>query len=134
MNDFEHAWHQNPKVPERDHSLMYTMELVKKHGRMDWKNKAYVDRLQAEIVYLKDLLATERAAVRDAEAETIRVEADLVTLKRERDEAREALRPFAGIAVAFDYMPAGAIIVVHMDIDHPRAAQRLLSTVSSQTT
>ncbi len=48
----EHAWHQNPSVPERDHSLMYTMELIRKHGRMDWKNKKYVERLQAEIKLL----------------------------------------------------------------------------------
>jgi len=48
----DHAWHKNPKIPERDHSLMFTMELIKKHGRMDWKNKAYVERLQAEIELL----------------------------------------------------------------------------------
>ncbi len=47
-----HAWHQNPKIPQRDHSLMYTMELIKKHGRMDWKNPTYVQRLQAEIKLL----------------------------------------------------------------------------------
>lgn len=48
----EHEWHRNPKVPERDHSLMYTMELIKKHGRMDWKNPVYTQRLQAEIKLL----------------------------------------------------------------------------------
>lgn len=48
----EHAWHQNAAIPERDHSLMYTMELIRKHGRMDWKNKKYADRLQAEIKLL----------------------------------------------------------------------------------
>lgn len=48
----DHAWHKNPKVQEKDHSLMYTMELIKKHGRMDWKNEKYKARLQEEIKLL----------------------------------------------------------------------------------
>ncbi len=47
-----HSWHSNPKVDPKDHSLMYTMELIKKHGRMDWKNPVYVKRLQDEIKLL----------------------------------------------------------------------------------
>jgi DNA polymerase-3 subunit alpha len=30
-------------------TLNHTMELIKKHGRMDWNNKVWVDRLNAEI-------------------------------------------------------------------------------------
>lgn len=45
----EHAWHSNPEVPVKDHSLMYTMELIKKHGRMDWNNPKYVERLRTEL-------------------------------------------------------------------------------------
>lgn len=51
-NYCDHPWHKNPKIPVEDHSLMYTMELIKKHGRMDWKSAAYVQRLQAEIQLL----------------------------------------------------------------------------------
>jgi DNA-directed DNA polymerase III PolC len=36
----------------KDNSLKYTMELIKKHGRMDWSKKDYVARLQAEIKLL----------------------------------------------------------------------------------
>jgi DNA-directed DNA polymerase III PolC len=41
-------WFKNDK----DDSLRYTMELIKKHGRMDWSNKAMTSRLQAEIQIL----------------------------------------------------------------------------------
>jgi DNA polymerase III alpha subunit len=47
-----YEWSSKPTVPVRDHPLMYTMELIKKHGRMDWKNKAMVERLQTEIKLL----------------------------------------------------------------------------------
>jgi DNA polymerase III alpha subunit len=30
-------------------TLRHTMDLIKKHGRMDWKNKVYVGRIKAEI-------------------------------------------------------------------------------------
>ncbi len=49
-----YSWASNPKVAAKDHSLMYIMELIRKHGRMDWKKKEYVDRLQAEIKTLHD--------------------------------------------------------------------------------
>lgn len=45
-----YAWSLTTK-PE-DHSLRYTLELIRKHGRMDWTNKAYCDRLAAEIKIL----------------------------------------------------------------------------------
>lgn len=47
-----YSWSTKPNVKPEDHSLMYTMELIKKHGRMDWKNKVYVDRLQMELKVL----------------------------------------------------------------------------------
>jgi DNA-directed DNA polymerase III PolC len=33
----------------QDNSLRYTLELVRKHGRMQWGNRMYTDRLKAEI-------------------------------------------------------------------------------------
>lgn len=48
----EHPWHKNTKIEERDHSLMYTMELIKKHGRMDWSSAQHKSRLQEEIKLL----------------------------------------------------------------------------------
>ncbi len=38
-------WYKNDKHD----SLRYTMQLIEKHGRMDWQNKAMRERLQAEI-------------------------------------------------------------------------------------
>ena len=35
-----------------ENTLAHTMSLIKKHGRMDWKNPAYVARLKAEIELL----------------------------------------------------------------------------------
>ncbi|HVT62661.1 MAG TPA: hypothetical protein VHD33_04150, partial [Legionellaceae bacterium] len=37
------------KEGDKNNSLRYIMELIKKHGRMDWKNKSYTDRLEQEI-------------------------------------------------------------------------------------
>lgn len=37
------------KPDGKDNSLRYVMELIKKHGRMDWSNKQYTERLRAEI-------------------------------------------------------------------------------------
>jgi DNA polymerase III alpha subunit len=37
------------KEGDADNSLRYTRELIKKHGRMDWKAPAMVERLRAEI-------------------------------------------------------------------------------------
>ena len=44
-----------PSLPTKFYpqdTLKHTMELIKKHGRMDWNNKQYVDRLKAEITLL----------------------------------------------------------------------------------
>lgn len=49
-NYTKYPWYQT--VPARDHSLMYTKELITRHGRMDWTNREYVERLKAEIVLL----------------------------------------------------------------------------------
>lgn len=41
-----------PSLPTKFYpqdTLAHTYELIKKHGRMDWNNKAYVERLEAEI-------------------------------------------------------------------------------------
>lgn len=40
------------EIDKNDHSLMYTMELIRKHGRMDWGNEVYSERLQKEIELL----------------------------------------------------------------------------------
>ncbi len=40
------------KPDNHDNSLRYILELVKKHGRMDWNNLAMRERLQAEIALL----------------------------------------------------------------------------------
>ncbi len=40
------------KPDAHDNSLRYTLELIKKHGRMDWNNPAMRERLQAEIKLL----------------------------------------------------------------------------------
>lgn len=37
------------KVDSQNNSLLYIFELIKKHGRMDWNNPKYVERLKAEI-------------------------------------------------------------------------------------
>jgi DNA polymerase III alpha subunit len=41
-------WHKGDK----DDSLRYTMELIQKHGRMNWQNPAMVQRLKTEIELL----------------------------------------------------------------------------------
>lgn len=40
------------KAGNADNSLRYTMDLIKKHGRMDWSNPVYVARLKQEIQLL----------------------------------------------------------------------------------
>lgn len=47
-----YSWATNAKIPVEDHSLMYTNELIKKHGRMDWKDPKRVERLQTEFKLL----------------------------------------------------------------------------------
>lgn len=44
-----------PSLPTKFYpkdTLRHTLDLIKKHGRMDWKNKAYVKRLEQEIELL----------------------------------------------------------------------------------
>lgn len=50
----EYAWSKNEKIPARDHSLMYVMELIKKHGRMRWKDEARQERLKTELKLLHE--------------------------------------------------------------------------------
>lgn len=51
---YEAEYEKKPwfKPGNADNSLRYTMDLIKKHGRMDWKNQAMVDRLKEEIQLL----------------------------------------------------------------------------------
>lgn len=37
------------KVDNKDNSLLYIFELIKKHGRMDWNDAKYINRLKTEI-------------------------------------------------------------------------------------
>jgi hypothetical protein len=39
---------------DRHNSLRYTRDLIQRHGRMDWSDKRYVDRLRAEITLLHE--------------------------------------------------------------------------------
>lgn len=48
-------WEVKPSLPTSFYpadTLKHTRELIAKHGRMDWQNKAMVDRLQSEIELL----------------------------------------------------------------------------------
>jgi hypothetical protein len=47
----ERPWYKEGNV---HNSLRYMMELVQRHGRMDWKNPVYVTRLRAEIALLHE--------------------------------------------------------------------------------
>lgn len=47
VNYPKYPWYE--KVAATDHSLWYIKELITKHGRMDWGNAQYVERLKAEI-------------------------------------------------------------------------------------
>jgi len=51
---YEAEYEKRPwfKVGDADNSLRYTLELIRKHGRMDWNNTAMRERLQAEIKLL----------------------------------------------------------------------------------
>lgn len=47
VNYPKYEWFEN--ADKNDHSLMYTLELIRKHGRMDWNNKEWTARLEREI-------------------------------------------------------------------------------------
>ena len=51
---YEQIYETRPwfKAGSHDNSLHHTFELIKKHGRMDWKNPAMCGRLKAEIALL----------------------------------------------------------------------------------
>jgi DNA-directed DNA polymerase III PolC len=51
---YEAKYTERPWYVEGNHdnSLRYTLELVRKHGRMQWGNHVYTDRLKAEIALL----------------------------------------------------------------------------------
>ena len=44
-----YGWSKNEKVDPANHTLMYLHELIKRHGRMDWKNEKYTARLKEEV-------------------------------------------------------------------------------------
>ncbi len=46
------TFHSEPSLPTKfypSETLPHTIALIRKHGRMDWSNQTYVERLQAEI-------------------------------------------------------------------------------------
>lgn len=45
----KHVWFEDGNA---DNSLQYALELIRKHGRMDWSDPKWVDRLQTEIKLL----------------------------------------------------------------------------------